>query len=116
MNQPMDLAREELAGLTREQLLARVESELEGVKRMRLARRLAPGYIHHFLIFPNGVDLIPWLTSSRCRSNAEALVEWIEAQLEDPSLTEGAGWMPESVLIAHRLGRRLAFVKASLPW
>lgn len=116
MNQPIDLAREGLAVLTREQLLALVESELEGVKRMRLARRLAPGYIRHFAIFPNGVDLIPWLTHSRCRCNAEALVEWIEAQLGDPSLTEGTGWMPESVLIAHRLGRRLAIIKASCPW
>lgn len=116
MNQPQDPTREEVASMTREQLLVRVESELEGVKRMRLARRLAPGYLRHFAIFPNGVDLIPWLARSTCRCNAEALVEWIEAQLEDPTLTEDAGWMPESILIAHRLERRLALIKASYQW
>lgn len=116
MKQPMDFERERLAVLTREQLLARVEAELAGVRNMQRARRWAPGYMRHFGIFPMGVHLIPWLTRSRCRCNAEALVEWIEAQLEDPALTEGAGWTPQSILVAHRLETRLAMIEESCPW
>lgn len=116
MKQPMDFEWEGLAALTREQLLSRVEAELAAVRNMQRARRWAPGYMRHFGIFPMGVHLIPWLTHSRCRCNAEALVEWIEAQLEDPTLTDGTGWMPQSIIVARRLESRLAAIKESCPW
>lgn len=102
--------------MTREQLISQIESEIEGVTRMRLARRIAPRLISQFGIFPNGVDLIPWLTQSRCRSNSEALVDWIETQLEDPTLMDDADQKPKSVVIADRLKRRLATVRGSYPW
>lgn len=94
----------------------RVKPRREEFSRMRLARRLAPEYLRYYVICPKGVDLVPWLATSRCRCNAEALVEWIEAQLEDPMLTEGAEQTPASIVIAHRLECRLALVEASCPW
>jgi hypothetical protein len=102
--------------MTREQLISRLESELEGVARMRLARRLAPEYMRHYGIFPNGVDLIPWLTRTRCRTNAEAMVHWIEMQFDDPSFVEAEQEAEKSIVLAHRLQRLLSSVEASHPW
>ena len=101
--------------LTRKELIAELEQELAGVQRQRIARTLAPEYIRHFGLFPEGVNLIPWLTTSRCRTNTEALVDWIEHQLEDPEVIELARETPESVQIVHRLQNLLIRVEASLP-
>lgn len=116
MKQPNDLEGGAPVSPTREQLLARVEAELEGVRIMQRARRWAPCFMREYSIAPHGVELIPWFARSRCRCNAEALVEWIEVQLEDPSLTEGAGFIPQSMLVAHRLEARLALIEESCPW
>lgn len=105
-----------LMKMTREQLITQLERELVGAKRMRYARRLAPEFIRYYGIFPHGVDLIPWFTQSYCRTNAEALVDWIEAQMEDPTLLEDGEAMPESILIADRLEQRLALIEESYAW
>jgi hypothetical protein len=99
--------------LTREQLIAQLETEVAGVARMRLARTLAHEFISYYGIFPYGVNLIPWLTHSRCRTNAEALVCWIEHQLEDPGFAEFVVETEPAIVLAHRLLRLLATVEAS---
>ena len=99
--------------LTREQLIAELETEVKGAARMRIARTLAREFIRYYGIFPYGVNLIPWLTQSRCRTNAEALVCWIECQLEDPGFAEVVSGTASSVVLAHRLQDLLATVEAS---
>lgn len=99
--------------LTREQLIAQLDSEVACAQRMRLARTLATEFMRHYGIFPYGVDLIPWLTRSRCRINAEALVCWIEQQLEYPELAGVSSNSVPSIVVANRLERLLATVEAS---
>lgn len=102
--------------LTRAQLIARLERELEGVKRMRIARMLAREFIGYYGIFPYGVDLIRWLTRSHCRTNTEALVCWMETQMEDPEFMAVAAESEICVVLAKRMERLLASVEASCPW
>lgn len=99
--------------LTRAQLIAQLDSEIEGVKRMRMARTLARTFIQHYEIFPYGVDLICWLTTSRCRTNTEALVCWIERELEDPEFPPASFDAQPSLILAARLERLLSTVEAS---
>lgn len=110
---PKHTKRYPLRRLTRAQLIARLERELEGVKRMRIARTLAREFISYYGIFPYGVELIAWLTRSRCRTNTEALVCWMEAQMEDPEFMAVAAESEICVVLAHRLERLLATVEAS---
>jgi hypothetical protein len=102
--------------LTREQLIAQLESEIEGVARMKLARRMAPEFIRYYEIFPYGVNLVRWLTHHRCHTNLEAMVDWIEAQLDDPGFLDEAVESDLSIALAYRLQRLLARVEDSHPW
>lgn len=107
---------QELHQLSREQLIAQLEAELEGMARKRFARRIAPEFIRDYGLFPYGVNLIPWLTRSRCRTNADALVDWIERQLDDASFVEECRDTPKSIVLAHRLQKLLATVEEAHPW
>lgn len=108
--------RPELHGLSREQLIAQLEAELEGMARKRFARSIAPQFIREYGLFPYGVNLIPWLTRSRCRTNADALVDWIERQLDDGGFVDECRDTPKSIVLAHRLQKLLATVEAAHPW
>lgn len=107
---------QELHQLSREQLIAQLEAEREGMARKRFACRIAPEFIREYCLFPYGVNLIPWLTRSRCRTNADALVDWIERQLDDAEFIEGCRDTPKSIVLAHRLQKLLATVEAAHPW
>ncbi|EIT68410.1 MULTISPECIES: hypothetical protein [Hydrocarboniphaga] len=111
-----DIRPEALRLLTHEQLLAQLEMELEDVARMQFARHLASELARVYGIFPHGVNLVPWLTSNHCRTNAEALVDWIEAQLADPSCAESMSSAETTIKLAHQLESLLAQVEASQPW
>ncbi len=106
----------DLHALSREQLIAQLEAELEGMARTRFACRIAPEFIRAYGLFPYGVNLIPWLTRSRCRTNAEALVDWIEHQLVDAGFAEDTRETPKSIVLACRLQKLLATVEAAHPW
>lgn len=105
-----------LQKLTRAQLIAQLESEIAQVNRQRLARRLVREYICYYDIFPHGVDLIAWLSfGSSCRTNTEALVDWVEVQLAEIGMEFNPDETPASIQIAHRLERVLATAEASIP-
>lgn len=111
-----DIRPEALRLLTHAQLLAQLEMELEDVARMQLARHLASELTRVYGIFPHGVNLVPWLAGNRCRTNAEALVDWIEAQLANPEFIEAIRSAEAAIKLAHQLERLLAQVEASQPW
>lgn len=102
--------------LSREQLIAQLEAELAGMARKRFACRIAPEFMREYGLFPYGVNLIPWLTRSRCRTNADALVDWIECQLDDAGFVEECRETPKSIVLAHRLQKLLATVEEAHPW
>lgn len=106
----------DLQKLSREQLIAQLEAELEGMTRKRFAHRIAPQLIREYGLFPYGVNLIPWLTRSRCRTNADALVDWIERQLDDGSFVDDCRDTPKSIVLACRLQKLLATVEEAHPW
>ncbi|MCX7069622.1 MAG: hypothetical protein NTW01_01330 [Gammaproteobacteria bacterium] len=106
----------DLRKLSREQLIAQLEAERESMARARFARRIAPEFIRAYGLFPYGVNLIPWLTRSRCRTNSEALVDWIERQLVDAGFADDARETPKSIVLACRLQKLLATVEAAHPW
>ncbi|WP_421793665.1 hypothetical protein [Hydrocarboniphaga effusa] len=102
-----------LQQLSRDELLARLEAELASIGRMKRARDLAPEIMLQLGIFPAGVDWIVWLRDVGCRSNAEAVTDWIERQLEDPAFAEEASQTSEFELLVRRLRSKLVTVKAS---
>lgn len=106
----------DLQKLSRKQIIAQLEAELEGMARKRFARRIAPQLIREYGLFPYGVNLIPWLTRSRCRTNADALVDWIERQLDDAGFIEDCRDTPKSIVLAYRLQKLLAMVEEAHPW
>lgn len=102
-----------LQQLTHDELIERLEAELAGIGRMKRARDLAPEIMLRLGIFPTGVEWIVWLCDLGCRTNAEAVTDWIERQLEEPSFIEEANLTSEFDLLVQRLHSKLATAKAS---
>lgn len=116
MIQPMVFNGRQLAALSRDELIAQLEAELDDVELMKLARRMAPEVMRRAGIPPQGVNLIPWLTRVRCQTNAEAVVEWIHVQLQDPTFDVAATLVPKIRLLEQRLIHRFATSEGYLPW
>ncbi len=102
--------------LSREELIAQLESELRAMASSRLARQLAPELIREHGLFAYGINLIPWLTTSRCRTNAEALIDWLERQLEDADFIGECDEASVHAALASRLEKRLSTIEAAHPW
>lgn len=81
---------------------------------MKRARNLAPELMRRLGLFPEGVEWILWLGNVHCRCNAEAVVDWIEIQFEDPALAEATSPAAEIDLLVLRLRHRLAVMEGSV--
>lgn len=102
--------------LSRSELIVQLESELRAMANSRLARQIAPELIRQHGLFPYSVNLIPWLTASRCRTNAEALIDWLERQLDDAEFAGECDDASVTAALGRRLEKRLATIEAAHPW
>lgn len=96
----------------RKALLAQLEREVQAVARMRKARLLAAVLLRQFEIFPEGIDLVCWLADSSCRTNSEALANWIECQLRGAEVAKATA-ADELAHLQKALARRLMDIGGS---
>lgn len=94
--------------VSRKELLQILERECQAKTAAREARLLAPELMFRVGINPQGIDLICWLADSRCRSNQEAVVRWIENERGKSDFMEEAAYRAERDLLNERLFRALS--------
>lgn len=102
-----------LAQLSKLELLENIELQLRSKARMGVARRLAPQLMAKLYINPEGVDLTCWIADVKSRTNHDAVVRWIHAQLIE--LEEGDTLLSYALIeeLAARLMRSLARLEAA---
>ncbi|MDB5968320.1 MAG: hypothetical protein JWQ90_770 [Hydrocarboniphaga sp.] len=102
--------RASLTGLSKELLVRRLEQELSAKAQRGVARRIAPVLMQELHLHPSGIDVICWIADASCRTNADAVTNWILGQL---SQTDEISPMPSTIELAARLSRHLQNMEAA---
>lgn len=93
--------------LSKDQLIEKLEEELWAAARPRVAQRLGAIVMAQLGINPQGVDLVMWLADGRHRSNATAMTQWVENQMNDPTFNGECSHTDPPLVLARRIVKHL---------
>jgi hypothetical protein len=97
----------------KEMSTAQITAWMAQVNEARTLRHRAKVYasalMQRFLIRPHGIDLVCWLADASCRTNENAIVQWVQSQLASTAADDA----PDIDELSARLSRLLDAARES---